>query len=259
MANGTLARMLRFLRSLSRFLEIFGAIGVVYAVYSALSRKPRLVRVASRWTDHPVFVRLNTSDIAVFCQVFLEEEYSIVQDVLPPPSTIVDAGANIGLTAVYLAQKFPMAKIYSIEPEPSNMALLLKNTASYANVHALQAALWSKDAPLELDPAITDSWGIQVRESNAEGQTNAIRGLRLRTLLDSLGLDRLSLLKMDIEGAEYEVLADHPDWINRVDAVVAELHESIRPGCGALFEAATRSFTRRRSHGELTLAGKASN
>lgn len=65
------------------------------------------------------------------------------------PRVIVDAGANIGLTAVYFANQFPAARILALEPESSNYALLCKNTAAYP-----QAALWSSTATLDLVDAM---------------------------------------------------------------------------------------------------------
>ena len=63
----------------------------------------------------------------------------------PAPRVVVDAGANIGLSTVFFANKFPQAKIVAIEPEPSNFAMLRDNVAPYPNVTPVQAALWKED------------------------------------------------------------------------------------------------------------------
>lgn len=65
------------------------------------------------------------------------------------------------------------------------------------------------------------------------------------------GLDRIDLLKMDIEGSEREVLADPSAWIDRVDALIVELHDRKKPGCGAVFESVARQFDARWHGGEL--------
>lgn len=249
-----MSAFLRPLRTVAAYLRMFGAMGVAHLLFCVVSRQRRLVRVASRWSRHPLFVRLNTSDINVFRQVFLEEEYAITQRDGRRYATIVDAGANIGLTSVWLAERHPDARIFAIEPDAGNFELLRRNTAAWGRITCARGALWNRDQPLVLDRGHTD-WAFQVKPAAAVAP-EPVEGWRLSTFLQRNGIERVSLLKLDIEGAEHEVLDDAGAWVGRVDSIVAELHESLRPGCTERFDQATRGFRRLGSSRELTLVAR---
>jgi len=249
------AGVLKPLRTVLAYLRIFGPLGALHLAFCLVSRRRKLVRVATRWSSHPLFVRLNTSDINVFRQVFLEQEYAITRLIGEPLDTIIDAGANIGLTSVYLADRHPGARIYALEPDAGNFEVLRQNTCTSGQVHCVRGALWNRDEPLVLDTELAD-WAFQVKPAGASA-AHRVEGWRLSTFMDRNGIQRASLLKMDIEGAEHEVLGDAPGWIARVDSMVVELHEGLRPGCSALFAQVTAAFPTRAAGGELTLVSRA--
>src|SRR6059058_2841884 len=91
---------------------------------------------------HPVYIRAQSSDEYTFQQIFINKEYDFPYN--GQPQTLIDVGANIGLAAVYFANRFPGCQIICLEPEPGNLALLKKNTEMYPNIKCLQAGLWSK-------------------------------------------------------------------------------------------------------------------
>lgn len=99
------------------------------------------------------------------------------------PRVIVDAGANIGLTSVFYSNKYPRAKIFAIEPEPSNFELLKKNTASYTNVVRIQAALLRENEPVGFFDPGAGFWGFRTAESESESAVprGYARGLTLDT------------------------------------------------------------------------------
>lgn len=239
----------------TRFLEIFGIPGIYYSIYCLFSKRKKLARVSRKWTKHPLYIRLNTSDINVFRQVFIEKEYAIAQ-LITPKNIILDAGANIGLTAVFMAQHFPSSTIYSLEPESSNFELLCKNAAHYKNIKPIHGALWNQDEPLEIESNDSESWAFRVRSKKEKSSPTKIQGYRIGSLMKNFGIQKFDLIKMDIEGAEFEVLQDHANWIDRTDNIIIELHESIRPGCSDLFYKATSSFKYRTSGGELDLVSR---
>jgi len=244
---------LKILRGLSLYWHIFGAKGMLHALYCVLTRREKLALVSRRWSKHPLHVRLNTTDIAVFRQVFIEREYGIVEHMGAMPTTVIDGGANIGLTSIFLAQRYPRAKIYAVEPEEANFNLLRLNTRAYPAIEVIQGAIWNLDEPVDILSPNGESWGFRISEPAQGLGDPGIRGFRVSTLLQRFGLERLSLLKLDIKGAEYEVLGDAAHWIGRIDNIVIELHENIRPGVNSLFADATRDFKTRFTSRELTL------
>ena len=208
-----------------------------------------------RWIGcaHPVRLRLNSSDVPTFRQVFVKDEYDFVTE--RPLRTIVDAGANIGLASIRFANRFPDARIVAIEPEAANFALLRENVAPYPNIIPVQAALWCTDGEIELlDPGL-GHWGYMVDApapaANVPSRIcHRVRAVTVGTLMEAHGLDRIDLLKVDIEGAEREVFADTTGWIDRVDAIIVEEHDRLKPGCRGSVERGAAGFADRWQQGE---------
>jgi hypothetical protein len=121
----------------------FGIFGVIGVLKKILGCRDVLIRVKREDIKSPFYLRLDTSDIFTFDQVFVYQGYDF--DASPSPEIIIDAGANIGLASIYFANKYPEAKIIAVEPEESNFRLLRKNAAPYKNIIPLQAALWNKN------------------------------------------------------------------------------------------------------------------
>ena len=111
----------------------------------------RVVDVPVPESARQLQVRLGTSDINVFVHVFRWGEYA--WEFAESPRVIVDAGAYTGLSTAFFAMRYPAAKIIAIEPDQANFELLLRNTAAFANVQAVRAALWVESGSVALtDP-----------------------------------------------------------------------------------------------------------
>jgi len=235
------------------YLAIFGLSGWIHAIYCVFSRRKKPVAVHRRWSRHPLYIRVNSSDISVFRQVFIDREYEIAEPVLSQNGIVIDGGANIGLTSVFLADRHPSVRICAIEPDAANFRMLETNTMAYPNIRCLRGALWNRDGMVRIARPDDKDWAFRVEDATRPQEAD-IPAMRIPTLLSELGEDRVALLKLDIEGAEYEVLQDASNWIGAVDNIVIELHETIRPGCTALFLQATRGFDIVAEGRELTLA-----
>jgi FkbM family methyltransferase len=170
------------------------------------------------------------------------------------PTTIVDAGANIGLASLYFAHRFPKAKIVALEVDQSNFDLLVRNTKAYANVTCLKKALWSKQAQLNILNPTDEPWAFRVGEvANDDG--TSIPALGVDDLLVEFESGRIDLLKMDIEGAEKEVFQNRTDkWIDRIGVIAVELHDHIAPGASQSLNEALRGRRHQESaSGEYTI------
>lgn len=222
-------------------------------------RKQVHVRVTHPEFPHPVHLRLRTTDVALCREILIRGQYEC--DLTHPPRVIVDAGANIGLASVFYANKYPDARIIAIEPEKSNYAMLVKNTACYPNVTTVQAALWNRNTEIELVDRGSGHTAFQTREGAAAPTPDAVSKVRAMTvdrLMDEFDIDAIDLLKIDIEGAEKE-LFDAPDaWIRRTGVMAIEVHEHLRPGANASIQEAAADFESVWTEGEVTyLARKA--
>ncbi len=188
--------------------------------------------------------RENTSDEKVIQQVFAAQHYNLGrltrhQEIVAYLQSmhqagrrplIIDAGANIGASSVYLALSFPEAQVVAIEPEPGNFALLSANVEGL-NVRCLQAAIASSSGQTRLvDPGI-GAWGYRTDPS---GSGPEVRTVTVSQLLQEFAepLFQLFLVKIDIEGGERDLFAGATSWVERTAIVVIELHDWLLPRQG---------------------------
>lgn len=204
--------------------------GLLYKFQQQRSRRTN-VRSAfvlrSRYAKHPLTCRPNTSDIDVFEQIFVTREYRCLDDVADA-GLIIDCGANVGLSASYFLSRFPNARVIAVEPDRENFHALQANLAPYGGRYsAVCSAIWSHAAPLVLAEGLRGddrAWARTVREARA-GETPTILATDIGTLLKGSGHDRISILKIDIEGSEAVVFsANYEGWLDKVDNLVIELH-----------------------------------
>ena len=155
------------------------------------------------------------------------------------PRIIVDAGAHVGLAAVVFASKYPAAEIFALEPEPANFEILQKNAALYPNIRPVQMGLWHKRARLEIADTTADTWSFRVRETDS---ADGIPAIDILSLMRDFELERIDVLKLDIEGSEVEVLSHSKPWLHYIDALIVELHDRFRPGCNAALNTALQDY-----------------
>jgi FkbM family methyltransferase len=248
-----ISRLTNFFKQLFTYYRIIGPLAIVKASKSYFSSKAELVKVTKVDLAFPLFLRVPTSDVRTYKQVFLDQEYSF--KVKRQPKIIIDAGANIGLASIYFSSRFPDAKIFAIEPELSNFELLSKNVSSYKNITAIHAALWNENNDINLiDPGL-GKWGFMTQEDNNINDSlgklcHSVKGMRLETIMESWGINHIDILKVDIEGAEKEVFYDTSQWIHQVDCLIVELHERMKPGCNSSFYNGAKGFDSEWKHGE---------
>jgi len=140
------------------------------------------------------------------------------------PAQIVDGGANIGLFAVLASKRFPDVRISCFEANPDNIATLSRNLEiNAANAEVFNTALWSRDSELVFHNHLAYSGHVAEAEAATEPGATRIPAVLPR-------VDADCWMKLDIEGAEYEVLpallaaGRYPRWIS------AELHHFIDKG-----------------------------
>ncbi len=231
------------------YLSIVGPLGLLTAIVARLRGVTREIAVTPPGARHPVFLRVPSSDVPTYRQVFLRQDYAFATD--HPLRVIVDAGANIGLAAVYFALRFPDARIVALEPEPGNYAMLARNVAPYPQVTPLRAALWNKNEAIDVvDPGV-GAWGFRVQTPDGTAHVST-PAFTVDTLARDHALERIDILKVDIEGAEKEVFADTSAWIDRVRAIIIELHEYLRLGCNRSFYSGSSGFDHEWRRGENT-------
>jgi len=196
---------------------------------------------------HPIELRVASTDAYVYEQVIVDEQYAAVADGYTA-EVIVDCGANAGYASAYLLSRFPRARVVAIEPFPANAALCRRNLAPYGTrATVIEAAIWSHCTRLVLDHVGGREWSIRVRAVRP-GEGGDIEAIDL----PSLGLKRIDILKIDIEGSEAELFARDTDrWLPSVSNIAIEFHGT---ECERRFRTAMAGYRYAESQsGELTI------
>lgn len=181
-----------------------------------------------RWPDglrSGVLGRNGTTDSRVFKQIFGEDEYQCVEP-REDPEWIVDLGANVGYSSVYFLNRFRSARIVALEPDRSNYAMLRRNLIPYgARATAHCSAIWSSTDRLKAREEHFRGGGEWARQFQADPE-GTVAAVDMHWILHRHQIDVLSILKMDIEGAEVEIFkAVDLSWLDRVKMLVIEIHD----------------------------------
>jgi FkbM family methyltransferase len=202
-----------------------------------------------RGYKEPIWLRGGDSDGFIFGQVIIDQQYFLPE--VENVRLIVDCGANIGMSALYFARRYPGAKILAIEPEPDNYAMLERNTRHLAAIHPICAAIWPRQATLTIVDPTSSRASRSVSEPEGKGP-GGIRSVQLRDLVAEHG--QIDILKIDIEGSE-KALFEDPDsdeWLAHTRVIYAELHDWMQPGASrAFYQAITRYDFSQRQVGEI--------
>jgi FkbM family methyltransferase len=247
-----------------RYVGAFGLVrGPLLYLLSAICPPARgkLFKATIPGSSTKVLLRLGSSDISVFNGIFRWLEYGWD---LVGPRTIVDGGAYIGLSAIYFTMRYPGVCVIAVEASEQNFDLLVRNTAAFPNIKPVNAALWSEPGSLVLTDPGTGLWGLQVKAAGAPGAATdhagesgaLVRAITIGDIIHDHGLDKIDLLKIDIEGAEKELFSEPGPWLAQVDAICIELHDWFKVGCTRTFFAAVHDFGVEAWRGENVLVAR---
>jgi FkbM family methyltransferase len=160
----------------------------------------------------------------LFHEIWLDEFYAPLGYEIKPNETIVDIGANIGVFATWASTRAPNVKVLSFEPFAANAEYFKANQAASGldNIEFYAAAVADSNCRRTLH--VSDSWilhSLTDRDSNESGVK--VDCVSLDNALTDVG--RCDFLKLDCEGAEYEILyAASSSTIAKIDRVVCEFN-----------------------------------
>lgn len=199
-------------------------------------RQSKLARMMLPGSSQPVWLRLGTTDWEVLWQIYGRGDYetsqwpqhdqallsfykaTVISGKVP---IIIDCGANIGLSAVWFADKFPQARILAVEPEPENFAVLKRNAFQRPNIIPINAAISDHHARLRLTNSGSGSWAWET-EPTAAGEVEAVT---VPDLLKDQPNGVLFIAKIDIEGGEVSLFRSNVDWAEECPMIVCEPHD----------------------------------
>ena len=201
--------------------------------------------------DTRVAIRVDSTDFLVFRQIFIWQQYKPVTQI-DDPEVIVDCGANAGYSALFFLKHFPRARVIAVEPDPLNAQLCRHNLRLYdTRTVVVQKAIWGEAGKLtfvEETRKPGQEWGIQVAASDVNATVDSID---VPGLMAATGVERIDLLKVDIEKSEASVFQSSPSaWLHLVRNIAIELHG---PACSQIFHQALSNYSFLESHsGDVT-------
>jgi FkbM family methyltransferase len=166
-------------------------------------------------------------ELLVFEEVFLHRDYDISYRT-HSPKVLVDIGANVGLAALFFADRFPTATIHAVEPDPCTYQRLCEDTAAFPNIktHCIAIAPESGSVRLHRDGHRSASSSLLERD----GMSGEVEVMckSLRDFVADIGT--IDLVKFDIEGVEWEVFrAADAVTISNLPELVGEIHFDLIP------------------------------
>lgn len=177
------------------------------------------------------WVRPNTRDLNEVLSVGLGWEYRGLATLAarqPTPRVIFDLGGHIGVFSVWVRQLFPQAQVVALEPNPDNYRLLTKNLTENGletKTVAIPGAVTATNQEVELFLARHNNAHSLVRGGESvSDQSIRVAGHALKSLVAKYAPDGDYAFKMDIEGAEYDVLEASREVVARARFVVMEWH-----------------------------------
>jgi len=229
------------------------------------------VNVACQGQERPFWYRENSiGDKGVLQQIFVNGDYVIShwpqgrrlleyhqQYAHQQASLIVDAGANIGASAVFFAQTYENAIVFAIEPDEMNGRLLTLNTQSLACV-VFHGAIAAEDGELDLvDPGRSD-WGFMTArvDSPLSSHHQKIPSICPQSILNhpQVRHARPLIFKIDIEGGEENLFSTNTDWLKEFPLVIIELHDWMLP-----FSGSSRNFLKAIAQYDFDLVHRGEN
>ncbi|MGE3949412.1 MAG: FkbM family methyltransferase [Blastocatellales bacterium] len=154
-------------------------------------------------------------------EIFRKEVYKF--NSLRQDPVILDCGANIGLSTLYFKQLYPESSIFSFEPDPQIFGCLRFNTESfgYLDVQAINKAVWTDESVIQFQ--IEGGYSGRIAKKGDDSNLSSVATVRLRDYLNN----KIDFVKLDIEGAEGEVISDCADKLHNVYMLFIEYHSHI--------------------------------
>ena len=191
-------------------LEIAGQLAT--SVKSWPRRQPGILMVdgkALRYADlHSFYYQV--------LQIFGDGLYGFECDA--PAPVILDCGAHIGLASLYFKERFPNAQIRAFEADAELADMCRTNLSTFGakNVDVEQSAIWIHDDGVTFDTSHDDAGHISTENAGTK-----VESVRLKTILEE---EPVHLLKLDVEGAEFEIFKDCGSSLKNASCVIAEIH-----------------------------------
>jgi len=172
-------------------------------------------------------VRAGTLDSMVLREIWVRDDYTPEGFEIPRDAIVLDVGGHVGAFAVRASRMAPRGKVYVFEPTPQNFALLRQNIElnHASNVTTFNLALLGHAGSRQIT-LCDDQVSHSLFGGSPDRKRLEVQGISLADFMKQENLSRIDFMKMDCEGAEFEILQECPDEVLcRIQKLAAELHD----------------------------------
>ncbi len=179
--------------------------------------KPRYLQKNINFLKYKIIIPDCLSFVWQFKEIFADENYKFVTDNSAP--LIYDCGANIGMSCIYYKEIFPASVIKAFEADPKIAQILIGNLKqnSLSDIEIVSKAVWIHNNGINISSDGADASSIY-----SDRNVIKVESIRLKELIEKE--KQIDMLKIDIEGAETDVLKDCRNSLSNVRNIFIEYH-----------------------------------
>ena len=185
-------------------------------------------------------------DFKVINETWIENVYRIHQGQFFGGGVFVDVGANIGAVSLFVdsfnkdREDDSKIKVYAVEPEPNNLYLLNQNIQNNPTEHItiVNNAIWHEEAMVSISNRGGNSSIVDLEEDSSE-----VLAITLETLFSIYNIEEVDVMKIDIEGAEFDLIINTPaETLAKINRLVLEFDKSFDGRFGQMIEKLSKQF-----------------
>lgn len=212
-------------------LELLTGIENPLQVISIFLKKPSSdVKIIRLRQSKLQFKLRGAMDVWSIKETFIDRFYEVYGFAIQPGWVVMDIGAGLGEYTLFAAQT-PKTRVFGFEPFPESFALLQENIQlnKTQNIRAFEEAVGAQSGTLTLDLSSGEPLQFQSQDGSAPVNEKrlTVKSISLVDVFKKLEINACDLIKLDCEGAEYDILFNTPpEMLQRIDHFVMEYHDN---------------------------------
>jgi len=185
-------------------------------------------------------------DFKVVNETWIENVYRIHQGQFNGAGVFVDVGANIGAVSIFVdnfnknRSDSEKIKVYAVEPQANNLHLLNKNIQNNPteSIVVINNAIWHKEEMVSISNRGGNSSIVDLEEDKSD-----VLAITLESLFLKYNIEEVDVMKIDIEGAEFDLIINTPDeTLAKINRIVLEFDKSFDGRFGKMIEKLAKQF-----------------
>lgn len=185
-------------------------------IFTRYSIKPRFIQETIQFKNHNFIIPDAPSFAYQVKDIFIDNLYKFKTNSIEP--IIYDCGSNIGVSILFFKELFPNSKIKAFEADVNIYKILLESINYIDGLEVFNNAIWINNSNISFNSEGADGGSII---NNFENKQN-VKAVRLKDIIQKE--ENIDFLKIDIEGAEYEVVKDCKIELKKVSNIFVEYH-----------------------------------